>query len=134
MQIPIETNSAAHLVISNTERIEDFEVPDKRFISAKNWREEGIQESTMHAWLTKFVRANSDRIRVYTLEAGHLYHFDTTKLHSVYNFGATGRLTLAADLVANDWLKEWFPEMSFGRTHWLKAAGGKLPPALKQDN
>jgi hypothetical protein len=128
MQIPIETNPDAYLVVSNSERAEDFDFPNERFVGAKNWKEEGITEKTMRDWFSKFIVANSTRIRVYSLEPGHLYHFDTTHFHSVYNFGRTGRLALTVDLVANPWLEQWFPEMAFRRAHRLQPAGHRRLP------
>jgi hypothetical protein len=132
VQIPIQTNSEAYLVVSNSQHIEDFEFPDQRFVLAKNWSQEGIQKQTMRDWFGRFIAANLRRIRVYNLAPGYLYHFDTTQFHSVYNFGNAGRLALTLDLVANPWLEQRFPEMSFRRTHRLQAAGQRMLPSMQK--
>lgn len=44
-----------------------------------------------------------------TLPAGKLCHFDSSKQHTLLNFGDQMRVSLVFDLVSNDWLRARFP-------------------------
>lgn len=103
-QIPIESPPSVRLVVSNTPRRSDFDISNPHYAGLMNWS--GLGASAMHGHYKDLVDRNPDRVRVYELESGCLYWFNTRNQHNVYNFGASARVTLAIDLVANDWLSD----------------------------
>lgn len=108
-QIPIESGSEARLLVTNARRREQFVMPEPDHSRVENWRSPGIGTNAMQDWLEEFVRLNDERVRLYAMEPGRLYHFDSRNYHNLLNFSADDRYTLAIDLVANDWLREQFP-------------------------
>jgi len=59
----------------------------------------------------QFARANAGHYRRHQLEPGRLHYFDTSRVHTLVNAGSRERITLAFDLVVNDWLLARFPEV-----------------------
>jgi hypothetical protein len=96
-QIPIISNDAAFLVTT------DYESADQ----ARGARSGYLSEESFEA----FARANAGHFRKHHLEPGRLYHFDTTRVHTLVNPGPGERITLVFDVVANDWLLARFPEV-----------------------
>ena len=42
-----------------------------------------------------------------------MHHFDTTKIHTLFNEGDTDRITLLIDTKVNDWLENWIENEFF---------------------
>jgi|TARA_Y100001963_G_scaffold152578_1_gene237700 hypothetical protein len=85
-QIPIVTNDKSWLCITNQNEIEE------------GWTEENSY--TMEDFGERF----KGRHDSYQLEPGRMYHFDVTKIHTLFNNGDTDRVTLLIDVKVNDWL------------------------------
>lgn len=66
-----------------------------------------LSEESFH----RFARANAGHFRKQHFELGRLHYFDTTRVHTLVNPGPDERITLAFDLVVNDWLLARFPEI-----------------------
>jgi hypothetical protein len=109
-QIPIECNADVRLLVSTTNRGEDFLLPSVDYRKVEDWDAEGIDSDSMRSWFTEFVLLNDDKVRIYRTEPGKLYYFSMpTNYHNLMNFGDMDRFTLAMDLVANEWLYERYP-------------------------
>jgi hypothetical protein len=54
-----------------------------------------------------FGRRFKGRYDSYQLEIGRMYHFDVTKIHTLFNEGDTDRVTLLIDLKINGWLEKF---------------------------
>jgi hypothetical protein len=58
---------------------------------------------------------------LFYLEPGYFHLIDTSKVHSLINAGSTDRITLAIDMVRNDWLDHWLAENMTGSISALSA-------------
>jgi hypothetical protein len=96
-QVPIVEDGTAFLVTT------DYESKDQ----VRGLQSDSLSEESFEA----FARANAGHFRKHHLEAGQLYYFDTTRVHTLVNPGPEERITLAFDLLANDWLLARFPEV-----------------------
>jgi hypothetical protein len=96
-QIPIVSDAAAFLVTTDYVRRDQIEGAPSA----------GLTEASFAA----FARANAGRCARHQLEPGLLYYFDTTRVHTFVNPGPGERITLSFDLLANDWVRERFPEV-----------------------
>ena len=85
-QIPIIQNDNCPLYISHYDEIEEEWTADNTY----------TQED--------FGRRFKGRYDWYNLEIGRMYHFDVTKIHTLFNDGDTDRVTLLIDAKVNDWL------------------------------
>ncbi len=85
-QIPIVTNSDCWFFVTDYDEIEE------------GWTSEG--SSTM----LELGRRFEGHHQCYQLEAGTMYHFDVTKIHTMFNDGDSDRVTLIIDVKINDWL------------------------------
>jgi len=94
-QIPMVSDDEAFLVTTDYRNVEEIR-GDRSPLSAETFD----RFATMNA-------GHADRHR---LEVGVLHYFDTTRVHTLVNAGASERVTLSFDLVANDWLRARFPE------------------------
>ena len=47
---------------------------------------------------------------IFDLAPGHFNLIDTTKVHTLVNAGTSDRITLAIDLIRNDWLENWLAD------------------------
>jgi len=52
-------------------------------------------------------RAAGDAFELFELWPGHVYYFDVDAVHSLVNGSDEPRVTLSADVLANDWLRAW---------------------------
>ena len=91
-QIPIVTNNDSWLCVAYDDEI------------LEGWTEENsyIMED--------FDRRFKGRYDSYQLEIGRMYHFDVTKIHTLFNDGDTDRITLLIDAKVNDWLLNFIGE------------------------
>ena len=85
-QIPIITNENCSLYIAHYDEI------------SEGWTEENTYTQE------DFGRRFKGRFDYYHLEPGVMYHFDVTKIHTLFNDGDTDRVTLLIDVKVNDWL------------------------------
>lgn len=85
-QIPIVTNSDCWLCVTHYDKI------------SEGWTEENSYT------IEDFGRRFKGRYDSYQLESGTMYHFDVTKIHTLFNEGDTDRITLLIDAKVNDWL------------------------------
>ena len=86
-QIPIVSPKNSWLCITDVDEIE----------------EEFTEENTYT--MLEFGRRFDEHYRCYQLSVGYLHHFDTTKIHTLFNDGDTERVSLLVDVKANDWTK-----------------------------
>lgn len=111
-QIPIESNPDVRLLVSTTDKSDDFIVSGADYRKVEDWDAEGIGCDKMKSWFEEFVRINDDKVRVYQTKPGKLYYFSTPEnYHNLWNFGCKDRFTLAIDLVANRWFYQHYPEI-----------------------
>ena len=85
-QIPIITNDDSRLCVTHYDEI------------SEGWTEENSYT------MEDFGRRFKGRYDSYRLEIGTMYHFDVTKIHTLFNEGDTDRITLLIDAKVNDWL------------------------------
>jgi len=85
-QIPIITNDDSRLCVTHYDEI------------SEGWTEENSYT------MEDFGRRFKGRYDSYQLESGTMYHFDVTKIHTLFNEGDTDRVTLLIDVKVNDWL------------------------------
>ena len=85
-QIPIVTNDDSRLCVTHYDEI------------SEGWTEENSYT------MEDFGRRFKGRYDSYQLESGTMYHFDVTKIHTLFNEGDTDRVTLLIDVKVNDWL------------------------------
>ena len=85
-QIPIVTNDDSWLCVTHYDEI------------SEGWTEENSYT------MEDFGRRFKGRHDSYQLEPGTMYHFDVTKIHTLFNEGDTDRVTLLIDVKVNDWL------------------------------
>ena len=85
-QIPIVTNDDSWLCVTHYDEI------------SEGWTEENSYT------MEDFGRRFKGRQDSYQLEPGTMYHFDVTKIHTLFNEGDTDRVTLLIDVKVNDWL------------------------------
>ncbi len=85
-QIPIVTNDDSWLCVTHYDEI------------SEGWTEENSYT------MEDFGRRFKGRHDSYQLEPGTMYHFDVTKIHTLFNDGDTDRVTLLIDVKVNDWL------------------------------
>ena len=88
-QIPIIQNDNCPLYIAHYDEIEE------------EWTAENTYTQE------DFGRRFKGRYDWYNLEIGRMYHFDVTKIHTLFNDGDTDRITLLIDLKINDWLEKF---------------------------
>ena len=88
-QIPIVTNDDSWLCVTHYDEI------------SEGWTEENSYT------MEDFGRRFKGRHDSYQLEPGTMYHFDVTKIHTLFNDGDTDRVTLLIDVKVNDWLLEF---------------------------
>ena len=86
LQIPIVTNDKSWLCVTHYDEI------------SEGWTEENSYT------MEDFGRRFKGRHDSYQLEPGTMYHFDVTKIHTLFNEGDTDRVTLLIDVKVNDWL------------------------------
>lgn len=96
-QIPLVSDDTAFLVTTDYERADQVRGP----------RSERLSEESFEA----FARANAGHFQRHRLEPGRLHYFNTLRVHTLVNPGPGERITLAFDLLANDWLLARFPEI-----------------------
>ena len=88
-QIPIVTNSDTWLCVTDYDEIE-----------------EGYTKENSYSMLD-FQNRFEGHYRCYKLQVGLMYHFDVTKIHTMFNDGDTDRVTLLIDAKINDWLEKF---------------------------
>ena len=88
-QIPIVTNDDSWLCVTHYDKI------------SEGWTEENSYT------MEDFGRRFKGRYDSYQLVPGTMYHFDVTKIHTLFNEGDTDRVTLLIDLKINDWLEKF---------------------------
>lgn len=96
-QIPLLSSDSAFLV--TTDYSQRDEIRGSRFVP--------LDEESFD----RFAHANAGHFRRHRLEPGRLHYFDTSRVHTLVNAGADERITLAFDLVVNDWVLARFPEI-----------------------
>ena len=94
-QIPIVTNSDCWLCVTHYDKI------------SEGWTEENSYT------MEDFGRRFKGRYDSYQLQPGVMHHFDTTKIHTLFNEGDTDRITLLIDTKVNDWLENWIENEFF---------------------
>ena len=94
-QIPIVTNSDCWLCVTHYDEI------------SEGWTEENSYT------MEDFGRRFKGRYDSYQLQPGVMHHFDTTKIHTLFNEGDTDRITLLIDTKVNDWLENWIENEFF---------------------
>jgi hypothetical protein len=107
MQIPIVSNDRVFVFIT------DYTSSDQ-VIGPKA---ELLDEASVETLLSR----NAGHMERHELEPGVLHYFNTSRVHTVVNHGDSHRITLAMDLLANDWLRERFPEVQ------AEAGDGSIP-------
>jgi hypothetical protein len=112
-QIPIVTNPQSWLVVTDFEAFEEIEGFEER-----------LSEAATYETFDRFKQRNPGRFRLYALEPGTLYYFDTRRFHTLVNEGPEERYTLSIDVVANEWLVETYPVVA----EELSSAGGLRGP------
>ena len=95
MQIPIVDEQGSELVVTDYDSFEQIRGGKRR-----------IQDLD---YFESFQRKNAGHFRIFRLQTGLLYYFNTNKLHDLLNRGTGDRLTLSIDLVVNDWVLDRFP-------------------------
>ena len=101
-QIPIVTNSDCWLNVTHYNEISEgwnFISPNPMFIPKIFFSTEENSYT-----MEDFDRRFKGRYDSYQLEPGTMYHFDVTKIHTLFNEGDTDRVTLLIDVKVNDWL------------------------------
>ena len=88
-QIPIVTNNDTWLCVTDYDEIE-----------------EGYTKENSYSMLD-FQNRFEGHYRCYKLQVGLMYHFDVTKIHTMFNDGDTDRVTLLIDAKINDWLEKF---------------------------
>jgi hypothetical protein len=101
LQIPIVTNDLSFLVVSRTGAAEldvFAEMPEAFAPDAHGdiWFD-----------MARLAAVWGDRLALFQLEPGRIYFFDTDRVHTLINAGDVPRVTLAVDLVLDDWLGSW---------------------------
>ena len=91
-EIPIVTNDDSWLCVTHYDKI------------SEGWTEENSYT------MEDFGRRFKGRYDSYQLEIGRMYHFDVTKIHTLFNDGDTDRITLLIDAKVNDWLLNFIGE------------------------
>lgn len=97
-QVPIFTDPEARLVLTSFRDVEEIPLPIRRLLKSGDFENAAA--------------VAPDRIRIHPLEPGILYHFDTTRVHTLFNPGENERIVLSFDLLVNDWLLENYPEIA----------------------
>lgn len=95
-QIPILSDDAAFLVTT------DY---------ASGGEVRGEPGAPSAATFERFAEANAGHVGKHHLTPGLVHYFDTTRVHTLVNPGPGERITLSFDLLANDWVRERFPEV-----------------------
>lgn len=111
MQIPIRSPVDAFMVVSTYKDMR--ELPDTeaaRQLSGSASISGNRQRLTR--WLDDLVEASEGNMNLYQLQVGWSYFFNTDNVHTLVNLGATERIVLAIDCVANDWLLARYPQIS----------------------
>ena len=85
-QIPIVTNNNSWLCVTDYDEIEE------------GWTEENSYD------MISFGKRFEGHYKCYKLQVGLMYHFDVTKIHTMFNDGDTDRVTLLIDAKVNDWV------------------------------
>lgn len=62
----------------------------------------------------RLIEAFGEWFDLFVLEPGYFYLINTDKVHSLVNAGQADRITLAIDLLRNDWLERWLSEHMTG--------------------
>jgi hypothetical protein len=122
MQIPIVTNDLSFLVVARAEAAEldvfaetpDAFAPDEH---GDIWFD-----------MDKLAAVWGDRLALFRLEPGRIYFFDTDRVHTLINAGDAPRVTLAVDLVLDDWLRSW---MERELTEEVPACPNPRSPAIR---
>lgn len=94
-QIPILSEPAAFLVTTDYTHEEQLIGPRRLTVDA----------------FDDFAARNAGHFQTHHLEPGVVHYFDTTRVHTLVNPGPAERVTLSFDLVANDWVRERFPQV-----------------------
>lgn len=111
MQIPVRSGSRARLLVTNVSDRKQFTMPEEDYSRIEDWTEKGMTHERMQSWYRKFIELNQDRVRLYELSPGRLYHFDSRNYHNLLNGDAEVRYTLSLDLVVNEWLQQRYPAL-----------------------
>ncbi len=97
-QIPISADDDSFLVLTDFERTNEV-LPELMRAVERREAEEILQ-------------ATPDHVRIHRLAPGRLYHFGTSRMHTLVNASQNDRLTLSIDLVVDPWLLERFPDVA----------------------
>ncbi|MEZ5540444.1 MAG: hypothetical protein R3F42_00150 [Pseudomonadota bacterium] len=63
----------------------------------------------------RLVQSFGEWFDLFTLEPGYFNLIETNKVHTLINAGTTDRVTLAIDLLRNDWLDDWLARNITGK-------------------
>tara|TARA_B100000085_G_C18358217_1_gene437175 strand:+ start:124 stop:714 length:591 start_codon:yes stop_codon:yes gene_type:complete len=88
-QIPIISNDKSWLCTTNYDEIDE------------GWTEENSYD------MISFGKRFEGNYRCYKLPVGRIYHFDTRKIHTLFNEGDSDRVTLLIDLKKNQWVDKF---------------------------
>lgn len=111
MQIPIRSPQDAFMVVSTYKDMRDL--PDTQATRQLSGSAaiSGNRQKLMR-WLDELVEDSDGNINLYQLELGWSYLFNTDNVHTLVNLGASERIVLAIDCVANDWLLARYPQIA----------------------
>jgi hypothetical protein len=99
-QVPIFSNEQSYLIVTDYDQCEQLKGIERK-----------LPANETFATLDSFRERNEGHYEIRVLQPGLLYYFDTTKVHTLVNYGDEQRITLAMDLIANDWLRERYPQV-----------------------
>jgi len=97
-QVPIITNDQSTIIVTDYRRYEEFKSMKQR-----------MSESEAYDHYDEFKEFNRGYFEEHVLQPGMLYYFNTSRFHNLFNRGSTERITLAMDLIVNDWLRRRYP-------------------------
>ena len=115
IQIPVRSGSGARLLVTNVSDRKQFTLPEDDYSRVEDWTEKGVTPARMQSWYQELIELNQDKIRLYELIPGRLYHFDSRHYHNLLNIDAEERYTLSLDLIVNEWLQRRFPDLFVNR-------------------
>ena len=102
LQIPIVTNDRAFLILPTDDL--DLDI-------FGSFAGDGADANTEIPFdLSTLQRLCGSELRLFRLPRGHLYLFDTDRIHTMVNGGGEERITLSIDVFLNEWLRTWMKE------------------------
>ncbi len=111
MQLPVVTNPNSLFMIQK----DDAELEPIARRIAEITRDDGLLVFDY----ARLVDVFGEWFDLFVLEPGYFNLINTSKVHSLVNSGQADRITLAVDLLRNDWLEQWLADHMTGEIQAL---------------